>query len=110
EEPLFSPEGSENIIELADIGPIFTNPSGNNLPHAYSNAFEILPEGGNLNVLVSYSGAADGAPTDITVELVINPTMVEIYTAANGNVRDITVNMISNSTIVEASNADTGTA
>lgn len=84
EEPLFSPEGSENIIELADIGPIFTNPSGNNLPHAYANAFEILPEGGNLNVIVSYSGAADGAPNDITVELVINPTMVETYNAENG--------------------------
>lgn len=83
EDPLFNPDDSENIIELFDISMIASNPSGNALPHAYVNAFDIVDEGVDINIIVSYSGAHT-APQDIQVTLEFDPILLGSYNEDNG--------------------------
>lgn len=66
EDPIMDPSGSQNIIEFWDaVAP--SSPVGSVYP-LYSFAVDLAPEA-TVPLVISYSGAIDAAPQDITVNL-----------------------------------------
>ncbi len=79
EKGFMDPSKTHNVVELAATG---TLASTNTSPIAmYTNAFDVQPEV-DFGLIISYSGA-DVAPQDITVKLVVDPTLIDAYNTAN---------------------------
>lgn len=67
----------KNIIEFKNIGPINSGPTA---PHPVYIPFTLKPadESAEVEVTVNYAGA-DVAPSDITVNLAVDPSLITTY-------------------------------
>ena len=79
EKGLMDPSKTHNVVELAATGTLASTVTS---PIAmYTNAFDVVPEV-DFGLIISYSGA-DMAPQDITVQLVVDTTMIKAYNDVN---------------------------
>jgi len=99
---VLNPEGSTNIIEFENPTDIAVHGSTTAL---YSLAFPIVAGNTDIPITVSYSGAEDAAPTDITVNVGLGDvaTITQYNTEQNKSfvIMDPTVYTINATSVTE---------